>query len=107
MQQKKNSGCGLIAFPVIKAASNGDTEAIRMVLKHYEAYISYLSMRWFYDENGMPRCYVDDEKREMLEIQLITKILDNGGMCFPPFHTTEYIFCPIPVIKYILIADIG
>ena len=36
MQQKKNSGCGLIAFPVIKAASNGDTEAIRMVLKHYE-----------------------------------------------------------------------
>ena len=34
MQQKKNSGCGLIAFPVIKAASNGDTEAIRMVLKH-------------------------------------------------------------------------
>ena len=55
MQQKKNSGYGLIAFPVIKAASNGDTEAIRMVLKHYEAYISYLSMRWFYDENGMPR----------------------------------------------------
>lgn len=76
MQQKKNSGCGLIAFPVIKAASNGDTEAIRMVLKHYEAYISYLSMRWFYDENGMLRCYVDDEKREMLEIKLITKILD-------------------------------
>ena len=75
MQQKKNSGCGLIAFPVIKAASNGDTEAIRMVLKHYKAYISYLSMRWFYDENGMPRCYVDDEKREMLEIKLITKIL--------------------------------
>lgn len=47
-----------------------------MVLKHYKAYISYLSMRWFYDENGMPRCYVDDEKREMLEIKLITKILD-------------------------------
>lgn len=36
----------------------------------------HLSMRWFYDENGMPRCYVDDEKREMLEIKLITKILD-------------------------------
>ena len=39
MQQKKSSGYGLLAFPVIKAASNGDTEAIRMVLKHYEAYI--------------------------------------------------------------------
>ena len=76
MQQKRNSGYGLIAFLVIKAASNGDAEAIRMVLKHYEAYISYLSMRRFYDENGMPRCYVDDEKREMLEIKLITKILD-------------------------------
>ena len=76
MQQKRNSGYGLIAFLVIKAASNGDAEAIRMVLKHYEAYISYLSMRWFYDENAMPRCYVDDEKREMLEIKLITKILD-------------------------------
>ena len=105
MQQKRNSGYGLIAFLVIKAASNGDAEAIRMVLKHYEAYISYLSMRWFYDENGMPRCYVDDEKREMLEIKLITTILDfkvtkaaeflnfeNGGMCFPPFRTTGYIF---------------
>lgn len=30
MQQKRNSGYGLIAFLVIKAASNGDAEAIRM-----------------------------------------------------------------------------
>lgn len=74
--QKKRNDWHLVEFPTIVAATYGSTEAIHAILKHYEAYISYLSIRWFYDENGIPRCYVDEEKRRMLEIKLITKILD-------------------------------
>lgn len=75
MQKKKSNRC-LVEFPIIVAAAAGDTEAIQTILKFYEAYISYLSIRWFYDENGIARCYVDEEKKQMLEIKLIAKILD-------------------------------
>ena len=34
------------------------------------------AIRWFYDENGIPRSYVDEEKRRMLEIKLVTMILN-------------------------------
>lgn len=74
--KEKKSERNLVDFSVIEAASKGDITAINMVLNHYSAYISFLAIRWFYDENGYPRCYVDEEKRRMLEIKLITKILD-------------------------------
>lgn len=73
---KKNSEQNLVDVPAIVAASNGDINAINSILNHYEAYISSLAIRWFYDENGLLRCYVDEEKKRMLEIKLITKILD-------------------------------
>ncbi|MGM9917014.1 helix-turn-helix domain-containing protein [Anaerotignum sp.] len=76
MRRKKNSEWNLIEFPVIEAAVGGNTEALNGILKHYEAYISFLSIRWFYDENGIPRSYVDEEKRRMLEIKLVTMILN-------------------------------
>lgn len=76
MRRKKNSDWNLIEFPAIEAAVDGNTEALNGILKHYEAYISFLSIRWFYDENGIPRCYVDEEKRRMLEIKLVTIILN-------------------------------
>lgn len=74
--RRKSSEWNLIEFPVIEAAVGGNTEALDGVLKHYKAYISFLSIRWFYDENGNSRCYVDEEKRRMLEIKLVTAILD-------------------------------
>ena len=74
--KEKNREQDLVEFSVIEAASKGDIVAIDMVLKHYKAYTTFLAIRWFYDENGLPRCYVDEEKRRMLEIKLITKILD-------------------------------
>jgi len=65
----------LLPFEVIVAATNGEVDAIHVVLKHYEAYIKALSTRHFYDENGIPYLRVDEEKQRMLEIELITKIL--------------------------------
>ena len=40
----------LLPFPVIEAASNGDTDAINQALQHYEGYITTLSTRTLYDE---------------------------------------------------------
>ena len=45
MRRKKNSEWNLIEFPVIEAAEGGNTEALNGILKHYEAYISFLSIR--------------------------------------------------------------
>ena len=60
---------------MIRAASNGDIEAINAVLKHYEGYIAALSTRKMYDENGQVHYCVDETLRRRLETKLITKIL--------------------------------
>ena len=65
----------LLPFSVIQKAAGGDVEAINAVLKHYEGYISRLSLRELYDEYGNPRLCVDEELRRRLETKLITKIL--------------------------------
>lgn len=76
MSGTRNNKRALLPFSVIEAASGGDVTAINVVLKHYEGYIAALSTRKFYDENGVSYMAVDDEMRKMLEIKLITKILD-------------------------------
>ena len=56
-KSRKNEAFDLPSFQMIRAASNGDIEAINAVLKHYEGYI------------------VDETLRRRLETKLITKIL--------------------------------
>lgn len=65
----------LLPFPVIEAASNGDTDAINQVLKHYEGYITTLSTRTLYDEYGNPHICVDEGIRRRLQTKLITAII--------------------------------
>ena len=65
----------LPSFQMIRAASNGDIEAINAVLKHYEGYIAALSTRKMYDENRQVHYCVDEKLRRRLETKLITKIL--------------------------------
>ncbi|MBQ8836851.1 MAG: helix-turn-helix domain-containing protein [Clostridia bacterium] len=65
----------LLPFEVIYAASNGDVEAIYAVLKYYEGYITSLSTRRVYDEEGNGYTIIDDDLKRRLETKLITKIL--------------------------------
>lgn len=65
----------LLLFEIISAAADGDTDAINKVLKHFQAYIMVLSTRYLFDELGNRYEYVDEEKKNVLEIQLIAKIL--------------------------------
>lgn len=65
----------LLPYKTIQAASKGDTEAMYIVLRHYEGYIARLSTRQFYDEYGNAYLCVDEAMRRRLEIKLITGIL--------------------------------
>lgn len=69
------SAIPLLPYSTIEAATSGNVDAINAVLKHYERYISALSTRNLYDENGNSHLCVDEEMKRRLETKLITKIL--------------------------------
>ena len=73
-KEQKNT-FDLLPFHIIEAASTGDTEAIQVVLKHYEGYITILSTRKMFDEFGQVHYCVDETLRQRLETKLITKTL--------------------------------
>lgn len=69
------SGSSLLPYTTIEAAASGDVDAINAVLKHYERYLTALSTRTLYDENGIPNLCVDEGMKRRLETKLITRIL--------------------------------
>ena len=73
--KEQKSTFDLLPFHIIEAASTGDTEAIQVVLKHYEGYITVLSTRKMFDEFGQVHYCVDETLRQRLETKLITKTL--------------------------------
>ena len=75
MANRAKSKHDLLPFPIIAAAINGNVDAINAVVKHYAGYITALSTRQLFGENGMPVLFVDDEMRRRLETKLITRIL--------------------------------
>jgi hypothetical protein len=60
----------------VEAAASGDVDAINTVLKHFERYLTALSTRTLYDENGNPHLCVDEDMKRRLETKLITKIIN-------------------------------
>ena len=57
----------LLPFHIIKAASEGDVEAINTVVDHYEGYIIRLSIRKMYDEYGQVHYCIDETLRRRLK----------------------------------------
>jgi hypothetical protein len=64
-----------LALSVVTAACGGDEDALRAVVKHYEGYITALSMKRIFVEDGEKYLFVDEELRRELETRLITKVL--------------------------------
>ena len=60
---------------VIDAACAGDSEAMGLVLLHYDGYINKLCTRTLYDEYGYPHECVDEYMKHLLEIKLIHAIV--------------------------------
>ncbi len=67
---------GSVQFSIIKAASEGDIQAIDCILQHYERYIIKLSTRILYDEYGRSYVCVDEALKHKLEAKLVAKILE-------------------------------
>lgn len=74
-QHRTHKGNGLLPYPILKAASQGDVSAMDTVLQHYDRYISKLSTRMLFDERGYPHLCIDEEVRNRLKAKLVTKVL--------------------------------
>ena len=70
-----NAESGLLPYPVIIAATKGDPEAMAIVVKHYESYITSLSMRKLYDERGNAYWGIDEDIRDRLRSRLMRAVL--------------------------------
>ena len=65
----------MIPFSLIVKATDGDTETIHYIVKHYRGYLSKRSLRLMKDEYGNSHMIVDETLRGRMETRLITKIL--------------------------------
>lgn len=63
------------SFTVISAAADGDAQAIEKILKHYDAYISKVSLRPLYDEYGNIYIAVDTELKGRIRAAMMEMIL--------------------------------
>ena len=74
-QNSKYSDYKHLSFAIIKAATNGDIEAMNSVTQHYGGYIAKLSIRPIKDEYGNERYGVDENIRRELEAKLAAAVL--------------------------------
>lgn len=63
---------GLLPYVVIVAATKGDPEAMKMVVQHYEGYISWTLK----DERGNTYYGIDEDIRDRLRSKLMRAVLD-------------------------------
>ena len=75
MPISKYSSNRLPSASVIQSASSGDTEAMYLILQHYDSYIVRLCTRSFTDYTGKKYYCLDEEMRNRLQIRLITRTL--------------------------------
>ena len=64
----------LLPYKTIYEATQGNSEAILCVLKHFESYIITLSKRKKITQNGVSYWQFDEDIKRELEIELITKL---------------------------------
>ena len=75
MSKNKNSKARpLLPFYVIDAAINGDEDAIKAVLLHFEGYITALATWQMQDEYGNSHKYVNESLRDELRNRLLQGI---------------------------------
>ncbi len=75
MNKPHRKGRELLPLPVIRAARDGDAEAIACILRYYEGYINKLCTRTLYDGSGSPYVCLDEYMKRRLEIKLIHAIV--------------------------------
>ena len=66
-----------IPIEVIKAAIDGDSDALDMVCNHYQQYIRYLSIRPIEQSGGRKILCVDEDMCLRLKAKLLTSIVTS------------------------------
>lgn len=74
-EKEKKNDTGLLPYPVIVAAIQGDFEAMEFVLQHYESYIVSLSIRKFRDDRGNLYYGMDRDIYDRLRSKLMRAVL--------------------------------
>lgn len=72
---KKKKKKQALPISIIIAASNGDVNAMKQVLKHYDGYMKTLSKRVISDMHGNSYIYVDEEIHQRLQMKLLEAVL--------------------------------
>lgn len=67
---------GLLPYPVIVAATKGDPDAVKIVVQHYDGYISSLATRKLRDDRGNTFFGIDEDMRDRLRSRLIKAVLE-------------------------------
>ena len=75
MKNNRHSSYKHLPFATIKAATNGDSEAMNAVTQHFGGYIAKLSIRPIKDEYGNERYGVDESVQRELEAKLAAAVL--------------------------------
>lgn len=75
MRYSKQPEESLVPFETIRAATQGDPEAMAKVLKHFESDIAQKSMRLFYDEFGQSHRCIDYDLKQRIECRLMAQII--------------------------------
>ena len=75
MNETNENERGLLPYPVIVAATKGDPDAMRIVIRHYSSYINSLSIRKLRDENGNTYYGIDEDMRDRLQSKLMRAVL--------------------------------
>ena len=76
---KNEKSRNVLPFAVVQKAVEGDIVSINKVLKHYEGYISCLSVRKMYDEYGNEYYCVDETLLKSLLYSASNVILSYSG----------------------------
>lgn len=69
--------CRLISYQTIVAVKNGDGEAMSRILRHYDNYINYYSMREYIDKHGRHRLDINEEVRQQILSKLVVAVVCN------------------------------
>lgn len=73
--QTENNERGLLPYPIIVAAIQGEPEAMKVITQHYGSYIASLTMRKLRDERGNIYWGIDEDMRDRLHSKLMQSIL--------------------------------
>ena len=64
-----------LPYTVIEAAKKNDSEAIEIILRHFEGYIASKCKESYEDGHGNTRSFIDEDLRYLAEIALYAAIL--------------------------------